>query len=79
LLARKGALRQSFTNSNVLVSVTSAYFVVTALTAEPFTAAPMRALPILLVFVAMFYWMWRVRRVATPRLDIRPQRQRPAI
>jgi nitrate/nitrite transporter NarK len=29
---------------------------------QPFTTAPMRALPILLVFVAMFYWLWRVRR-----------------
>jgi len=29
---------------------------------EPFTIAPMRALPILLVFGAMFYWLWRVRR-----------------
>ena len=29
---------------------------------EPFTTAPMRMLPILLVFVAMFYWLWRVRR-----------------
>jgi hypothetical protein len=29
---------------------------------EPFTTAPMRALPILLIFVAMFYWLWRVRR-----------------
>jgi uncharacterized membrane protein len=28
---------------------------------EPFTTAPMRALPILLVFGAMFYWLWRVR------------------
>jgi uncharacterized membrane protein len=28
---------------------------------EPFTIAPMRALPILLVFVAMFYWLWRLR------------------
>jgi len=28
---------------------------------EPFTSAPMRALPILLVFGAMFYWLWRVR------------------
>jgi hypothetical protein len=28
---------------------------------EPFTTAPMRTLPILLVFVAMFYWLWRVR------------------
>ena len=28
---------------------------------EPFTTAPMRMLPILLVFVAMFYWLWKVR------------------
>jgi len=28
---------------------------------DQFTAAPMRMLPILLVFVAMFYWLWRVR------------------
>jgi uncharacterized membrane protein len=28
---------------------------------EPFTTAPMRVLPILLIFVAMFYWLWRVR------------------
>ena len=28
---------------------------------EPFTTAPMRALPVLLVFVAMFYWLWRIR------------------
>lgn len=35
---------------------------------EPFTSGPMRALPILLVFVAMFYWLWRVRRRLTPPL-----------
>ncbi|MDQ3282684.1 MAG: DUF2306 domain-containing protein [Acidobacteriota bacterium] len=36
---------------------------------EPFTTAPMRALPIVLVFVAMFYWLWRVRgRRALPVL-----------
>ena len=28
---------------------------------EPFATAPMRALPILLLFAAMFYWLWRVR------------------
>ena len=28
----------------------------------PFTTAPMRALPIVLLFGAMFYWLWRVRR-----------------
>ena len=32
---------------------------------EPFTTAPMRALPILLLFGAMFYWLWRVRRRGT--------------
>ena len=30
-------------------------------TSEPFLSAPMRILPILLVFVAMFYWLWRLR------------------
>jgi len=29
---------------------------------EPLTTGPMRALPILLIFGAMFYWLWRVRR-----------------
>ncbi|MBI3490495.1 MAG: hypothetical protein HY047_01655 [Acidobacteria bacterium] len=28
---------------------------------EPFTTPLMRALPVVLVFVAMFYWLWRVR------------------
>ena len=28
---------------------------------EPFTSGQMRALPILLLFSAMFYWLWRVR------------------
>jgi uncharacterized membrane protein len=28
---------------------------------EPFTSGPMRLLPILLLFGAMFYWLWRVR------------------
>ena len=28
---------------------------------EPFTTAPMRALPIVLIFGAMFYWLWRLR------------------
>jgi hypothetical protein len=27
----------------------------------PLTTGPMRALPIVLLFVAMFYWLWRVR------------------
>ena len=29
---------------------------------EPFTTGPMRALPIVLLFGAMIYWLWRVRR-----------------
>ena len=28
---------------------------------EPFTTAPMRALPIVMLFGAMVYWLWRVR------------------
>jgi hypothetical protein len=28
---------------------------------EPFTTPFMRALPVLLIFVAMFYWLWRIR------------------
>jgi hypothetical protein len=28
---------------------------------EPFTTGPMRALPILPLFGAMVYWLWRVR------------------
>jgi hypothetical protein len=28
---------------------------------EPFTTPAMRILPVALVFVAMFYWLWRVR------------------
>ncbi len=34
---------------------------VAAILPEPFTTLPMRALPILLLFGAMFYWLWRVR------------------
>src|SRR3954463_2099869 len=33
---------------------------------ELFLSGPMRALPVLLVFVAMFYWMWRLRGRANP-------------
>ena len=28
---------------------------------EPFTSGPMRALPIVLLFGAMFYWLWKLR------------------
>jgi hypothetical protein len=33
---------------------------------EPFTTGPMRALPIVLLFGAMFYWLWRVRSRRRP-------------
>ena len=33
---------------------------------EPFTTPAMRILPIALVFIAMFYWLWRVRRRPKP-------------
>jgi hypothetical protein len=33
---------------------------------DPFTTGPMRALPIVLLFGAMFYWLWRVRRRELP-------------
>jgi hypothetical protein len=36
---------------------------------EPFLSAPVRALPLVLVFVAMFYWLWRVRG----RVSVRAQ------
>lgn len=40
----------------------------------PLTTAPMRTLPILLVLVAMFYWLWRVRRTGVAaRLTVRQQ------
>jgi hypothetical protein len=38
---------------------------------EPFTTAPARMVPILLIFVAMFYWMWRVRRPRPLRVVVR--------
>jgi hypothetical protein len=38
---------------------------------EPFTTGPMRALPILLLFGAMFYWLWRVRRRRTLPVVVR--------
>ena len=36
---------------------------------EPFTTMPMRALPVLLVFAAMFYWLWRVRGHRAPAVE----------
>ena len=42
---------------------------------EPFTTAPMRLLPILLIFGAMFYWLWRVRRSRPLPVIVRPMAQ----
>lgn len=41
---------------------------------EPFTTPYMRALPVLLIFVAMFYWLWRVRV-----RHMLPRARRPAL
>jgi len=38
---------------------------------EPFTTGPMRLLPILLIFGAMFYWLWRVRGRRTSPVVVR--------
>jgi uncharacterized membrane protein len=38
---------------------------------EPFTTGSMRALPILLLFATMFYWLWRLRRRTLPPLILR--------
>lgn len=44
---------------------------------EPFTSGPMRALPILLLFSAMFYWLWRVRRRRPLGVIVRHERAEP--
>ena len=41
---------------------------VATLLPEPFTTGPMRALPVVLLFGAMFYWLWRVRGRRVPVL-----------
>ena len=38
---------------------------------EPFTSGPMRALPIVLLFGTMFYWLWRVRGRRTLPVRVR--------
>lgn len=38
---------------------------------EPLTTGPMRALPIVLLFGAMFYWLWRVRSRRTLPVQLR--------
>lgn len=40
---------------------------------EPLLSAPMRALPVLLIFVAMFYWMWRLSGRRRPSLILRSE------
>ncbi len=45
---------------------------------EPFTTGPMRALPILLLFGAMFYWLWRVRGRGTLPVLVRHDSPAPA-
>jgi hypothetical protein len=42
---------------------------------EPFTTGPMRALPILLLFGTMFFWLWRVRRHRTLPVLVRHERR----
>jgi uncharacterized membrane protein len=39
---------------------------VAAVFPEPFTSGPTRAMPIVLIFGSMFYWLWRVRRRLPP-------------
>ena len=43
---------------------------------EPFASGPMRLLPILLIFAAMFYWLWKVRR-RSPRVILRNEPPAP--
>jgi uncharacterized membrane protein len=49
---------------------------VAAILPEPFTTAPMRILPIALIFGSMFYWMWLLRR-RRPALHRVEQRHEP--
>ena len=51
---------------------------VATLLPEPFTTGPMRALPILLLFGAMFYWLWRVRWRHTLPVPVRHDSMRLA-
>ena len=43
---------------------------VAAVLPEPFTTPLMRALPVALIFGAMFYWLWRVRGRRLPTLNV---------
>ncbi len=46
---------------------------------EPFTTPAMRVLPIALIFIAMFYWLWRVRgrRISYGPILAKPALSRP--
>ncbi len=44
---------------------------VATLLPEPFTTGPMHALPIVLLFGVMFYWLWRLRGRPTLPLSVR--------
>ena len=44
---------------------------VATLLPEPLTTGPMRALPIVLVFGTMFYWLWRLRARRTLPVPVR--------
>jgi hypothetical protein len=44
----------------------------------PFATGSMRALPILLLSGAMFYWLWRVRGRRTPPVLVRHDSRAPA-
>lgn len=45
---------------------------------DPFTTGPMRALPIVLLFGATFYWLWRVRGRRAPPTLVRHDPLAPA-
>jgi hypothetical protein len=46
---------------------------------EPFTTGPMRLLPIVLIFGAMFYWLWRLRSRRTPTVLVRNEPVHPPL
>jgi uncharacterized membrane protein len=41
---------------------------------DPLAIGPMRALPIVLIFGAMFYWLWRLRRRRPPAVVVRNEK-----
>jgi uncharacterized membrane protein len=70
---RRGAARLSrhlWRMSMALFITTASFFSIRARVAAvlpaPFTSPAMRSVPVLLVLVVMFYWLWRVRSRRTP-------------